>query len=57
MVDAQLRAALIEVQTMGRVISTRPAERPGTDVDLALTAPAVSDWIGAVGAETGGAMA
>lgn len=55
-IDAELRAALIEVQTTGRVMATRPPERPGTDVDLALAAPMVGDWIAAVGGETQGAL-
>jgi len=43
--DAQLLAALIEVQTTGRVLAEPADPRPATAVDAAMVAPMVNDTI------------
>ena len=47
MVDLQARAALIEVQTMGRVTKADPPDRAATAADAALTGHVIDAWIGA----------
>lgn len=46
--DEGLLAALIEVQTTGRVFSGRREPRPPTAVDAALARPAIDDWLAGV---------
>ncbi|MEM0947311.1 MAG: hypothetical protein AAGK37_07890 [Pseudomonadota bacterium] len=56
--DAELRAGLIEVQTLGRVLRQAAELRPATAVDAAMVGHVVDAWIAgfeaAVGADHGG---
>jgi flagellar motor switch protein FliM len=54
-IDAALVAALVEVQTTGRVTSSRREPRPATAVDAALVRHALDAWLSGL-ADAGGEM-